>query len=453
MAILPSGERQVFVGRHFGHEVTSAPAFETLRERGLKVKHPELTFFTLDHVIPTDCRDRPFKDVESELMAKTLEDNIKEFGITYFAPDSFNGGVCHVIFPALGLIWPGQLIVCGDSHTCTYGALGALAFGIGTTQVEHVLATQTLAIEPLKVRRINFNGELEPGVTLKDAALFSIARLGPERGKGYVHEYGGSIVHSAGIEDRLCLCNQSVEGNARAGYVNPDNLTFSYLLRKPWAPREIKGGWERLIGFAESIASREEAEYDDIVYFGGSDIKPQITWGTNPSHSMGISEFIPAILSFPEKNQKDVKRALEYMGLQENQKLGGMSIDYVFIGSCTNGRLTDLKRAASIIKGRKVKVPTLVVPGSQQVKYEAEIAGLDRVFIEAGAEWRLPGCSMCLAMNPDKIPPYKRCVSTSNRNFENRQGPNSRTHLASPYTAAASAVEGRIADPRRYLMW
>lgn len=445
---LTTGQTQIFVGRHLMHEVTSPQAFEMLREKGLKVKHPELTFAVTDHVIPTHIRSRPFDDDQAELMTKTLEENVKEFGVTYFDIGSGRQGVCHVTYPEQGLIWPGVLAVCGDSHTCTYGAFGALAFGVGTTQVSHVLGTQTMAMDPLKVRRINFNGKLEKGVTAKDIAIYMIAKLGVDGGVGFAYEFGGEAIDKMDMEGRMTLCNMAVEGGARSGYVNPDDTTFKYLKDKPYAPEDF----DKAIEYWESIASRDDAEYDDVVNIEVSDIAPMVTWGTNPEQAIKINEKTPKINQLSGKEKEEIEDAFNYMGLDPDKDIENTPIDVVFIGSCTNGRLRDLENAAQILKGNKVKVKTLVVPGSERVKEEAEKKGLDKIFIEAGAEWRNAGCSMCLAMNPDKLVGNERSASTSNRNFKGRQGSTTgRTHLVSPYTAAASALEGKITDPRKYL--
>ncbi len=442
VGVLPTGQTQLFVGRHLMHEVTSPQAFEMLREKGLKAKHPDLTTGIVDHVIPTDDVSRPFGDPQAELMTATMEKNTEEFGIKFFGANSGKQGVCHVSYPEQGLIWPGLVAVCGDSHTCTYGAFGALAFGIGTTQVSHVLATQTLAMDPLKVRRIEFNGKLGNGVTAKDLALYMISELGVEGGIGYAYEFGGDIVDQMSMEERMTLCNMAVEGGARSGYVNPDQTTFDYLKGKPYAPENF----EKAVEYWKSIASDANAKYDDKVVFDVSKISPMVTWGVNPSQGIAIDG------SVPMDDSSETNDALEYMGLNHGNLMTGVPIDVVFIGSCTNGRLSDLIAAAEILKGRKVSVKTLVVPGSQEVKEEAENLGLDVIFKEAGAEWREAGCSMCLAMNPDKLVGNQRSASTSNRNFKGRQGsPTGRTHLVSPYTAAATAIEGKIADPRTYL--
>lgn len=447
VGILPTGQTQIFVGRHLMHEVTTPQAFEMLREKGLKVKHPELAWAVLDHVIPTNDRTRPYKDEQAELMAKTLEDNVKDFNIVYFGP-GLGQGVCHVVFPEQGILWPGQLAVCGDSHTCTYGAFGTLAFGIGTTQVSHVLATQTLAMDKLKVRRINFNNELQKGVTAKDLALYMIKELGVKGGVGFAYEFGGKAVEKLSMEERMTLCNMAVEGGARSGYVNPDQITFDYLKNRPFGPKDF----EKAVEYWKSIASDNDAQYDDVKNIDASKIEPMITWGVNPEQAVGINEKTPGLEMFSGKEKEEAMDAFKYMGLKPGQKIKGIPIDVVFIGSCTNGRLSDLEAAAEILKGNKASVKTLIVPGSELIKKQAEEKGLDKVFKEAGAEWRHPGCSMCLAMNPDRLEGRQRSASTSNRNFKGRQGsPTGRTHLMSPLTAAASAIEGKITGLRKYI--
>ncbi|MFA5763187.1 MAG: 3-isopropylmalate dehydratase large subunit [archaeon] len=445
---LPTGQTQIFVGRHLMHEVTSPQAFEMLREKGLKVKHPQLTIAVTDHVIPTADVVRPFKDEQAEVMMAELEKNTKEFNIPYCAVGSGTQGVCHVTYPEQGIIWPGQLVVCGDSHTCTYGAFGALAFGIGTTQVSHVLATQTMAMDKLKVRRIEVTGKLQIGVTAKDLALHIIRFLGVQGGVGYAYEFGGKTISAMSMEERMTLCNMAVEGGARSGYINPDKTTYEYLRGREKAPKNF----DEAIDYWESIKSDENSEYDDIVEITIDDLEPVVTWGVNPEQGITITENVPELELFTGKEKDEAIDALAYMGLKAGQEIKGQKVDVVFIGSCTNGRLSDLQAAAKILDGKKVSVKTLVVPGSERVKREAEELGLDKIFTSAGAEWRNTGCSMCLAMNPDKLVGDQRCASTSNRNFKGRQGsPKGRTHLMSPYTAAATAIEGKIADPRKYL--
>ena len=449
VGILPTGQTQIFVGRHLMHEVTSPQAFEMVRDRKLRVPHPELTTAVVDHVIPTDNVSRPYKDNQAEVMTAELEKNTKEFKLNFCTEADGLQGVCHVTFPEQGIIWPGQLVVCGDSHTCTYGAFGALAFGIGTTQVSHVLATETMAMDKLKVRRINVTGELQKGVTAKDVALHIIRTLTVKGGVGYAYEFGGNVIDKMSMEGRLTLCNLAVEGGARLGYINPDQITFDYLKETQKAP---KADFDKAVSYWKSVASGKDAVYDDVVEMPVSNLEPMITWGVNPEQGITVTESIPNLEKFSGKELEEVVDALKYMGLEAGKELVGTKVDVVFIGSCTNGRLSDLKAAATILKGKKVAVKTLVVPGSLAVKKEAEKLGLDKIFISAGAEWRNAGCSMCLAMNPDKLIGNQRCASTSNRNFKGRQGsPTGRTHLMSPYTAAACAIEGKLADPRKYL--
>jgi 3-isopropylmalate/(R)-2-methylmalate dehydratase large subunit len=436
---LPTGQDQIFVGRHLIHEVTSPQAFEQLRDDKMKVRRPDLSSAVLDHVIPTHDQSRPYEDEKNELMAKTLEENVAKTGIKYFGPGD-GQGVCHVVFPEKGIIWPGMTAACGDSHTCTYGALGALAFGIGTSEVVHVLATQTLALEKLKVRRVNFTGGLQDGVSAKDLVLELIKETGVKGGVGYAYEFGGSIINRMSMEGRLTLCNMAVEGGARSGYVNPDNTTFEYLRGSEFAPKDF----DTAVKYWKSIASDKDAEYDDILEVPVGLTRPMVTWGTNPAQAIYVRGHvpninIPSVEKISESDIPEMKDAMEYMGLEPGQDIEGLPVDVAFIGSCTNGRPLDLQQAAYVLKRHKVKIPTYVVPGSEAVKAEAERRGLDQVFIEAGAEWRYPGCSMCLAMNPDKLVGNQRSISTSNRNFKGRQGsPTGRTHLASPYTMAAS---------------
>ncbi|OVE75050.1 3-isopropylmalate dehydratase large subunit [archaeon D22] len=446
---LKTGGDQLFISNHLLHEVTSPQAFEMLREKGIKVKYPSLVTSTVDHIIPTDDISRPFKDSQAEIMISALENNVKEFGIEFFNSGSGKQGVIHITPPELGKIWPGQIVVCGDSHTCTHGAFGALSFGIGTTQVSHVLATQTLSMNKLKVRKIVFGGELGKGVTAKDVVLHMIRILGVEGGVGYVYEYAGPVIEKMNMEERMTLCNMSVEGGARAGYVNPDEVTFDYLRGREYAPSESE--FENYVNAWKEIASDADADFDDEIEIDCSKIEPTITWGINPEQAIGISETLPT-LEFFEESQEEIDDAYNYMGLVAGKPIVGTEVDVVFIGSCTNGRLSDLRDAARILEGKKVTIKTLVVPGSEKVKKDAEKLGLDKIFTEAGCEWRSPGCSMCLAMNPDKLVGKERSVSTSNRNFKGRQGsPEGRTHLASPMTAAASAIAGKIVDVRDYL--
>jgi 3-isopropylmalate/(R)-2-methylmalate dehydratase large subunit len=447
--VLPSGKIQIFVGKHPGHEVTSPQAFEMVEEAGLTVRNPEYTYFVTDHVRPTDDVSRPYKNTKAEDMTRVLEKNTDKHGITYFDQGSGKHGVCHVIYPELGLIWPGTITACGDSHTCTYGALGSIGLGIGTTQVSHVLGTQTLAVDPLKVRKIEFNGFLKEGVTAKDLVLEMIKQLGSEGGAGYVYELAGHTIETMEIEERMTICNMAVEGGARAVYVNPDETTFEYLAGREFAPKK---DWDKAVEFWKSIASDSDAIYDDEYTINSNQVKPMVTWGTNLDEVISIDEKIPSLDEYSGKGKEDVKESMRYMGLTPEQKILGLPIEVVFIGSCTNGRFSDLYQAAKILEGEEVSIDTLVVPGSEEVKRLAEEAGIDQIFKDAGADWREPGCSMCLGMSPDKLVAYQRSASTSNRNFKGRQGnKKGRTHLVSPLTAAITAIEGVISDPRKVI--
>ena len=447
--VLPTGQTQLFIGLHLIHEITTAPAFDMLREKGLEVAFPERTFATVDHVVPTDIRTRPFLDEQAEELTQALEKNVSQFGVEFFGLESDRQGIVHVIGPQLGLTQPGMTLACGDSHTSTHGAFGNLAFGIGTSQVRDVLATQTLAMDRLKVRRINVNGRLSEGVYAKDVILSIIRRLGVAGGKGYAYEYGGSAVEKLNMEERMTICNMSIEGGALVGYVNPDTTTFEFLKGRPFVPKGED--YDRAVAYWKSIASDPDARYDDVVEIGGSNIEPTVTWGINPGQAVGISERLPHPneLSDPE----GAKRAYEHMGWQPGTPILGTSIDVAFIGSCTNSRLSDLRAAAKFVRGRKVHagVRALVVPGSTEVKRLAEREGLHQVFIDAGFEWRAAGCSMCLGMNPDKLKGREICASSSNRNFIGRQGsPGGRTILMSPPMVAAAALNGKIVDVRQY---
>ena len=445
--VLPTGQTQLFIGLHLIHEITTAPAFDMLREKGLEVAFPERTFATLDHIVPTDVRTRPFLDEQAEELTQALEKNVSQFGVEFFGLESDRQGIVHVIGPQLGLTQPGMTLACGDSHTSTHGAFGNLAFGIGTSQVRDVLATQTLAMDRLKVRRINVNGRLSEGVYAKDVILSIIRRLGVAGGKGYAYEYGGSAVEKLNMEERMTICNMSIEGGALVGYVNPDTTTFEFLKGRPFVPKGED--YDRAVAYWKSIASDPDARYDDVVEIGGSNIEPTVTWGINPGQAVGISERLPHPneLSDPE----GAKRAYEHMGWQPGTPILGTSIDVAFIGSCTNSRLSDLRAAAKFVRGRKVHagVRALVVPGSTEVKRLAEREGLHQVFIDAGFEWRAAGCSMCLGMNPDKLKGREICASSSNRNFIGRQGsPGGRTILMSPPMVAVAALNGKIVDVR-----
>lgn len=451
VATLPSGEDQLFIGLHLIHEVTSPQAFAMLRERGFKVKHPERTVATVDHIVPTDDTARPLKDDLAEEMLKALEANTSAQGIRFFSWGSGKQGIVHVIGPELGLTQPGMTIVCGDSHTSTHGAFGAVAFGIGTSQIRDVLATQTLAVSKPKVRRINFVGKPGPGVYAKDYILALIAQLGVKGGIGYAYEYGGDAVEALSMEGRLTLCNMSIEGGARCGYINPDNTTVEYLRGRPYAPQGA--AFEQARTYWRSMASDQDAVYDDNVTIDVSALSPMVTWGITPGQGIPISATLP----YPEElgAEADLARsAYTHMGLQPGASILGTPIQVAFIGSCTNGRLSDLREAAAVLRGRHIApgVRALVVPGSEQVRAAAEAEGLDQVFTEAGFQWRQAGCSMCLAMNPDRLQGNELCASSSNRNFIGRQGsPRGRTMLMSPAMVAAAAIRGAITDVREFL--
>lgn len=447
--ILPTGQTQLFIGLHLIHEITTAPAFDMLREKGLDVAYPERTFATVDHIVPTDMRTRPFLDSQAEGLIQTLEKNVSEFEIEFFGLDSDKQGIVHVIGPQLGLTQPGMTLACGDSHTSTHGAFGTLAFGIGTSQVRDVLATQTLAMDKLKVRRINIRGALSEGVYAKDVILSIIRRLGVAGGKGFAYEYGGSVVEKMNMEERMTICNMSIEGGALAGYVNPDATTFEFLKGREFVPKGAD--FERAVVYWKSIASDPTAHYDDVVDIEGGRIEPTVTWGINPGQAVGVSEKLPLPEEFSDP--EGAKKAYEHMGWKPGSPILGTPINVAFIGSCTNSRLSDLRAAAKIAKGKKVHpgIRALVVPGSAQVKVLAEKEGLHKIFTEAGFEWRAAGCSMCLAMNPDKLQGREICASSSNRNFIGRQGsPGGRTLLMSPAMVAAAALSGKVVDVRQY---
>ena len=440
---LPSGQTQLFVGLHLVHEVTTPQAFDMLRQHEWRVAFPGRTFGTIDHIVPTSTQRRPFLDVMAEEMASALERNCREAGIPLWTPDSEHQGIVHVIGPELGLTQPGMTIACGDSHTSTHGALGAIAFGIGTSQVRDVLASQCLALDPLKVRRIEVNGRLRPGVFAKDVILTIIRRLGVQGGVGYAYEYAGSLIDAMTIEERMTVCNMSVEGGARVGYVNPDETTFAFLRGRLFAPQDA--AFDRAVNWWKAIASDRDAPYDDRVIFDAADIEPTVTWGINPGQSVGVSEAITA-------DPRD--EALAFMGFRPGGRVTGTRIDVAFIGSCTNGRLSDLEAAADIVRGHRVAphVKALVVPGSRAVSRAAEARGLDRVFSAAGFEWRGAGCSMCLVMNPDRLEGRQICASSSTRHFKGRMGsPTGRTLLMSPAMVAAAAIAGEVVDVRQML--
>jgi 3-isopropylmalate/(R)-2-methylmalate dehydratase large subunit len=447
---LPNGQDQLFVGLHLIHEVTSPQAFGMLRERDIEVARPDLTHATVDHIVPTGDQSRPLDNEAAEEMMAELEENVREAGIQLDDPTTGNQGIVHVIGPEQGITQPGKTIVCGDSHTSTHGAFGALAFGIGTSQIRDVLATQTVAMEKKKVRKIEVTGELGEGVTAKDIILTIIRRLGTDGGVGYVYEYAGEAIESLGMEGRMSICNMSIEGGARAGYVNPDGTTYEWLAETD----EFKDDperFEKLKPYWESIRSDDNAEYDDVVTIDGSEIEPVVTWGTTPGQGIGISEEIPAPEDLPADKQDTARRAQEHMRVDPGETMEGYDIDVAFLGSCTNARLPDLRAAAEIVKGREVddSVRGMVVPGSQRVKAAAEAEGLDEVFKEAGFDWREAGCSMCLGMNDDQLVGDEACASSSNRNFVGRQGSkDGRTVLMSPEMVAAAAVTGEVTDVR-----
>jgi 3-isopropylmalate/(R)-2-methylmalate dehydratase large subunit len=447
---LPTGQTQLFIGLHLIHEVTSPQAFDMLRLRGSTVAFPHRTFATVDHIVPTLDQSRPFLDVLAEEMMSALEKNCKQFGIPLYDITSANQGIVHVIGPELGLTQPGMTIACGDSHTSTHGAFGAIAFGIGTSQVRDVLASQCLAMEPLKVRRIIVNSSMRPGVYAKDIILDIIRRLGVKGGTGYAYEYGGEAFDQMSMEERMTVCNMSIEGAARVGYVNPDETTFNYMEGRPFVPKGAD--FEKARAWWESLASDPDANYDDELEIDAATIEPTVTWGINPGQSVGISERIPTPSNVPPEERASVAEALEFMSFRGGMPIAGTKIDVAFIGSCTNGRISDLREAARLVKGQHVAkhVQALVVPGSQSVRKMAEAEGLDKIFLEAGFEWRGAGCSMCLAMNPDQLQGRQICASSSNRNFKGRQGsPTGRTLLMSPAMVAAAAIAGELVDTRR----
>ena len=448
---LPTGRTQLFVGLHLIHEVTTPQAFDMLRRRGIGVACPERTYGTVDHIIPTLDQGRPFADDLAEQMMSAFERNCREFGIRTAGLNSDWQGIVHIIGPELGLTQPGMTIACGDSHTSTHGAFGAVAFGIGTSQVRDVLASQCLAIDPLKVRRITVSGELGEGVYAKDVILEIIARLGVRGGVGYAYEYGGPAVERMTMDERMTMCNMSIEGGARIGYVNPDETTFAYLQGKPFAP--AGDAFARATDWWRTVTSDADAVYDDVVEIDAGAIEPRVTWGINPGQSVGVSERIPDPGSAGAEAGA-IGEALEFMGFAAGALVSGTAVDVAFVGSCTNARLSDLREAAKVVRGRKVaqRVRALVVPGSKQVLQAAEAEGLHEVFQEAGFEWRGAGCSMCLAMNPDRLNGREVCASSSNRNFKGRQGsPTGRTLLMSPAMVAAAAVNGEVTDVRTML--
>jgi 3-isopropylmalate/(R)-2-methylmalate dehydratase large subunit len=449
--VLPNGQTQLYIGLHLVHEVTSPQAFAEIKERGWRVRAPGRTFATVDHIVPTLAQVRPFADAMAESMASALERNCREHGIQFFGLGTGAQGIVHVIGPEMGLTQPGMTIACGDSHTSTHGAFGAIAFGIGTSQVRDVLASQTLAMSPLKVRRIEVNGTLRPGVYAKDVILAIIAKLGVKGGTGYAYEYAGEAVDRMTLDERMTICNMSIEGGARVGYVNPDEATFEFLKGRRYAPAGAE--WDRAVTWWKSLASDANAPWDDVVKLDAASIAPTVTWGINPGQSVAVDERLPRPDDVPAGDRPGISEALQFMGFSAGQPVAGTKIDVAFIGSCTNGRLSDLREAAHVAAGHKVAngVRALVVPGSQKVALAAEKEGLDQIFREAGFEWRSAGCSMCLAMNPDKLEGREVCASSSNRNFKGRQGsPTGRTLLMSPAMVAAAAIAGEVVDIRTW---
>lgn len=447
---LANGQTQLLIGTHLIHEVTSPQAFGMLRDRDLKVRFPKRTFATVDHIVPTNEALEPYSDPLAQGMIEELRKNCADNDITFFDTNTGKQGVVHIVGPEQGITQPGTTIACGDSHTATHGAFGAVAFGIGTSQVRDVLATQTIALGELKVRRINVDGALRPGVFAKDVILHIIRLLGTQGGTGFAYEYGGSTFDAMSMEERMTVCNMSIEGGARVGYVNPDATTFEYLKGRPYSPQGE--AWEQAVAVWTAFASDADCSYDDVVNIDASEIQPTVTWGITPGQGVGIEECIPTIEGgATESERESIREALEYMEFEGGTPVKGKRIDVAFIGSCTNGRLSDLQEVAKHLKGHKVAegVQGIVVPGSQVVAQIAEQLGLDKIFKEAGFEWRGAGCSMCLAMNPDKLVGNQLCASSSNRNFKGRQGsPTGRTMLMSPLMVAAAAVRGEITDAR-----
>ena len=448
---MEDGTCLLYIDRHLTHEVTSPQAFEGLRNAGRKVRRPDLTFAVADHNVPTSDRSKGIDEPESRLQVETLEKNVVEFGVPYFPVNDVRQGIVHIIGPEQGISLPGMTIVCGDSHTSTHGALGALAFGIGTSEVEHVLATQTLLQKPAKNMRIDVNGKLPLGVTAKDIILAIIGRIGTAGGTGHVIEYAGEAIRDLDMAGRMTVCNMSIEAGARAGLIAPDEKTYAYIAGRPYAPKGE--AMERALAWWKSLPSDPGAHYDTVVTLDAAAIAPMVTWGTSPEDVATIEGSIPDPAAEPDPIKRAaLERKLSYMGLKPNQKVSELAVDVVFIGSCTNGRIEDIRAAAAVAKGRKVAagVRAMVVPGSGLVKQAAEAEGLDRILTAAGFEWREAGCSMCLGMNPDQLKPGQRSASTSNRNFEGRQGPGGRTHLVSPAMAAAAAVTGHLTDVREF---
>ena len=447
---LSNGQTQLLIGTHLIHEVTSPQAFGMLRERGLPVRFPKRTFATVDHIVPTNEAVEPYSDSLAQGMIEELRNNCAKNDITFFDTNTGHQGIVHIVGPEQGITQPGTTIACGDSHTSTHGAFGAIAFGIGTSQVRDVLATQTIALNKLKVRRINVNGKLSPGVYAKDVILHIIRILGTNGGTGFAYEYGGEVFDGFSMEERMTVCNMSIEGGARVGYVNPDETTFEYLKGRKYCPKD--SDFDQAVERWKNFASDADCQYDDIVTIDANEIQPTVTWGITPGQGIGINECIPTIESGETQSARaSIAEALEHMSFEGGSELKGKKIDVAFLGSCTNGRLSDLKEVAHYLKGKKVAegVKAIVVPGSQVVAQIAQSLGLDKIFTEAGFEWRGAGCSMCLAMNPDKLIGNQLCASSSNRNFKGRQGsPTGRTLLMSPIMVAAAAVTGEVSDAR-----
>ena len=447
---LANGQTQLLIGTHLIHEVTSPQAFGMLSDKGLSVKYPHRTFATVDHIVPTNESVEPYSDPLAQGMIEELRKNCVDNNVTFFDTNTGKQGVVHIVGPEQGITQPGTTIACGDSHTATHGAFGAIAFGIGTSQVRDVLATQTIALNKLKVRRINVNGDLAPGVYAKDVILHIIRLLGTQGGTGYAYEYAGTTLENFTMEERMTVCNMSIEGGARVGYVNPDEVTFEYLKGRPYSPKG--DAWDVAIKEWQSFASDEGCSFDDVVNINASEIQPTVTWGITPAQGVGINENIPATAEGEtESDRASIAEALEYMKFEGGSPMKGKKIDVAFIGSCTNGRLSDFQEVAKYVKGHKVAdgVQAIIVPGSQVVAKIAEGLGLDKIFVEAGFEWRAAGCSMCLAMNPDKLIGDQLCASSSNRNFKGRQGsPTGRTMLMSPLMVAAAAITGEVSDAR-----
>jgi len=452
VADLPGGASQLFIGLHLIHEVTSPQAFGALKDKNLLVKFPSRTIATVDHIVPTDNQSRPFKDNLAEQMIETLEKNCKRHKIKFFNIGSGSQGIVHVVAPELGLTQPGMTIACGDSHTSTHGAFGSIAFGIGTSQVRDVLASQTLAMNKLKVRQIWCKNKLSEGVFAKDLVLHIINKLGVKAGVGYAYEFSGPAIDSLSMEERMTICNMSIEGGARCGYVNPDKVTFKYIKGRQFAPNDEN--WVKAVAWWKSLVSEKDAIYDDVVSIDASNVEPTVTWGITPGQSIGVSQKIPELNELSSDDQFIAGEAYEYMGLNPGQAIKDTPIDVCFIGSCTNGRISDLRVAAEIVQNHKVSpnVKAFVVPGSEKVAKAAIAEGLDKIFKEAGFQWREPGCSMCLAMNPDKLTGNQVSASSSNRNFKGRQGsPSGRTLLMSPAMVAAAAIEGKVSDVREFI--